>query len=395
MLVAPTSGENAVQYRNGTRLTRSTSLTETRSAVIWRRRKRESKGTNRQLSCVVEHTDNSIDCLQHQSNKRDRKDCGKGPDRYSTGSDLTSEMSYDPLPGRRNMAWRNKSSPSPVPSDGGSSWIDSLSSKLNDKRKKANGLFGSLRGKSSKDKRRQSGGIMDGLFNTPRSPLLGSRQASPPKILSGKNLLQDSTGFNPDHEGIDSPLCKRLMSSEFGSCHELSSKTSKQEVVIRKTHSLPRSVLFSPIMSRKVKKPTSQWLQNDHLLDDCPLPDSPLSSLLSSNHGSSETIQPLADAISVTTPTEKEGALGWKSASPREEPVQKTGLTRSSSLPFETLDIESSIPKREVPGRLSLGGSTSGPFASGRLATRSQSFNTHFSTHSHVQRTQSQESVWA
>ena len=396
---------------NSSGIIRSSSFSDHKTVVIWRRRNRTRSNSrsvvsgHRQLSCVVEHLDTNCQQSDDCVDRKIFRVANNVSTAHSTANDKEEECG--------NMSWRNKtSSPSPGPSsDGSYSWIDSLSSKISDKtRKKANGFFGSLRGKSHSEKRR---GSSDGLFNTatPRSPLLfgnktNTKQSSPTKQFFTLTKSKRPQNLLPDNNS--STKNSLQSSSQFGSCHELSSYTNNSkhtDVIVRKTNSLPRSILCSPVMSRQVKRPTSQWLiQNDYLMDE--EPDSPLSSVISSNHGSSETIQPLV-CDTVLTPTEKQNGEfsslgGWKSVSPngrmsdQVEPVLKTSLTRSSSMPFETFDmfLQESIPKRNLPARLSLGGENCTGFSScSRLATRSQSFNTHFNTHSHVQRTQSQESV--
>ena len=443
MLIAPTS-PNTASYavRSGEKkaiVRRSNTFSDVSS--VFTRKKRALKhqsscGAVSQLSCIVDDIEPSLQCSQLLVNNSSKKVFNVNnidSTDHQISNDIipitmyTTTRQEDHCPD--SMAWKTKTSPTPSPVNETippSSWIENISSKFSDKtKKKSNGLFGSLRGRSVSKKRRNSNAGLEVVFspgNCPRSPLLVGQhklrsdsdpskqklsvkpQPSLDLQLKPRSLLelQGSTGFQLDHidsvNGHDGD--PRPLHNEYGSCHELSGEINeisedRNAAIVRKTKSLPRAILCSPVMSRKVKRPTSQWILRDLARDNSPVPTSPSTSALSSHQGSSDTIQ--ADlligedtgSLPLLTPTDKE-AGGWKSVSPHSELVPKTSLTRSSSLPFDSdLIVSDFSSQKDVPGK-SIGLVRN---VGGRLAIRSQSFNTHYNTHSIVQRTHSQESV--
>ena len=345
-----------------------------------------------------------------------------------------SPSTYETL--QHNAAPPTTSSSSSSSSSAPSSWIDSLRL-LTEKggKKKGNGLFGTLRGRSGKEKSRRdssesvassSGGSAAGA---PRSPLLLGRHlhntssSSQPELASSssnnhkigfikkqklyigsgsKRSLQgqSSTGFQTmdatDSRDFDSSLSPLSLSlsyrtGEFGSCHELSYEYNptpggRTLSNIRKSNSLPRTVLCSPIHTRRGKgeRPTSHWLPRD-LYDPTGSPASFSPPRTFSHNGSSDTLQ-----NEVTTPTEMDD---WRFQQ-HSELVQKMGLTRSSSMPFEagvetvkTTSVQTRkrnhVKEREGGRDSGVGseGGESGRGCNSRLTTRSQSFNTHFTVH--------------
>lgn len=444
MLIAPTSPNTAgYAVRSGEKkaiVRRSNTFNDVSS--VFTRKKRALKhqsscGAVSQLSCIVDDIEPSLQCSQLLVNNSRKKvfnvDNIDSTD-HQISNDIipitmyTTTRQEDQCPG--SMAWKTKTSPTPSPVNETTpslSWIENISSKFSDKtKKKNNGLFGSLRGRSVSKKRRDSNAGLEVVFspgNCPRSPLLVGQQRLRSDSDSSKQKfsvnsksslelqlkpqpsveLQGSTGFQLDqidsvngHDGGD----PRPLHNEYGSCHELSGEINeinddRNAAIVRKTKSLPRAILCSPVMSRKVKRPTSQWILRDVIRDNSPVPTSPSISALSSHQGSSDTIQgdlligEDTGSLPLLTPTDKE-AGGWKSVSPHGELVPKTSLTRSSSLPFDSdLIVSDFSSQKDVPGK-SVGLVRN---IGGRLAMRSQSFNTHYNTHSVVQRTHSQESV--
>ena len=338
-----------------------------------------------------------------------------------------SPSTYDTL--------QHSAAPPATTTTSSTSWIDSLRL-LTDKgsKKKGNGLFGTLRGRNSRDKSQRnssesvasSSGSASGpprsplllgrhLNNTPSSsnPELGSSSnhksgsVKTQKLYIGNNSKhslqgRNSTGFqmmdSTDSHDLDSSLSPLSLSlsyhgNEFGSCHQLSYEHNPSSLedrtmsAIRKSTSLPRTVLCSPVHTRRNKgeRPTSHWLMRE-IFD--PAAASPSSSppCTFSHNGSSDTLQ--NDA---TTPTETDE---WRFKHPL-EPVLKTGLTgltRSTSMPFESgaeIIKDKSVPLRKkavtkdgVIKEKRAGGPVaveSGKGNGTRLTMRSQSFNTHFS----------------
>ena len=443
MLIAPTS-PNTASYavRSGEKkaiVRRSNTFNDVSS--VFSRKKRALKhqsscGAVSQLSCIVDDIEPSLHCSQLLVNNSCKKVFNVNnidSTDHQISNDIFPITMYsdtrqeDQCPG--SMAWKTKTSPTSSPvneTTPSSSWIENISSKFSDKtKKKTNGLFGSLRGRSASKKRRDSNAGLEVVFspgNCPRSPLLVGQQRQRSDTDPSKQKLsvkpqpsldlqlkpqpslelQGSTGFQLDHtdsiNGYDDP---RPLHNQYGSCHELSGEINetsedRNAAIVRKTKSLPRAILCSPVMSRKVKRPTSQWILRDVIRNNSPVPtSSPSTSALSSHQGSSDTLQ--ADlligedigSLPLLTPTDKE-AGGWKSVSPHCELVPKTSLTRSSSLPFDSdLIVSDYSSQKDVPGK-SIGLVRN---IGGRLALRSQSFNTRYNTHSVVQRTHSQESV--
>jgi hypothetical protein len=382
------------KHRTVVILKRSSSFNDSKTHVRKAAGRQHIRGEKTRLSCVLEQADSVTD---YPTNRKDKKLLNS--DNNSSTNELKSSKRQE-RQANGMSTW--KISPATSPDNASStSWIDNISNMISDKTKrKANGFFGSLRSKNNKEKRRPNS---SSVMECPRSPLLvtrpgsGGARVSVPRPARGTTPveLQGSSGFiTVDSDAEDSSIASDHIPpsrNEFGSCHELSNmpQETKKTVNLRKSNSLPRTLLSSPV-PRYSQYPTSHWLDNDQYFEESvDLPES-LSS--SSYKGSScETIQPgglIADTNS-TTPTDKVANYlgGWKSVSPCMEP--KSNLIRSSSLPFETSECEGMLlPQRgEVPGRLGLGGGA-GHYGS-RLAMRSQSFN----AHSHVQRTHSQESV--
>ena len=444
-----------------------------------RRKRKDSEEEEKRLSCVLEDSSacgSSSSCSQivgyrreekvfpvqykteysgrkgrepkEEENNRVRNEAALKDKRHFTKSSSSCSNSSSTTTAAI-MAWRASrcGSPStyetlqhnaaPPATSSSTSWLDSLRL-LTDKgaKKKGNGFFGTLRGRSSRDKTRRnssesvassSGGSASGpprsplllgrhLNNTPSSshPELGSsnhhksgRSVKTQKLYIGNNSKhsrdlqgRNSTGFQTmdstdshDLESSLSPLSLSLSyrANEFGSCHELSYEYNQSSLedrnmsAMRKSTSLPRTVLCSPVHTRRNKgeRPTSHWLMRE-IFEPSVSPSTSPPCTFSAN-GSSDTLQ-----NDVTTPTEMDE---WRFQQ-QVEPVLKTGLTRSSSMPFESgaeTVKDKSVPLRKkalikdgVIKERSTGGSVAvegGKGTGARLAMRSQSFNAHFSVH--------------
>lgn len=398
MLLSPNIKDPDDDVRTPHLLQRRNTVNDTRS--MFRRRSRHSSARHRSsnLDCVIEQKESNQICSQQDEDIRVKKLCAV-EDSYRTGhyhslprgSSLPLNCNSDIMNG---MAWKSKQTPSTE-----SSWLEVLSNKLSDrKKKKSTSLFSSMRGRS-KEKRKNSEGTDSPVSgnNSPLSPLLLGpnrlRSDTDPartkhKVVQTRQSIefQGSTGFQlyESSEFSDSENTQLPLSSDFGSCKDLTSPRIigiKQKVSVRKSNSLPRTVLCSPVLSRKVKRPTSQWFHQDFIQRELPLlSSSPSSSAISSHVGSEDTLQPSittteeAVTLKVVKPTKTEG---WHLTAPHTEVKHKTSLTRSSSLPFDSdlltsehclrKGIVEKLKNSELPCR---------------MATRSQSFNTHFHDHS-------------
>ena len=350
------------------------------------------------------------------------------------------------------MAWRSvgkQRSPSPSPNSGGggdSSWLETISTKISEKKRKS-GIFGSLRGRN-KDKKKDTqpqatagstgGDGGGGGGRDPKSPLITkarTRSDTDPASVKKSVLqtkpsseFQGSTGFqfvNPPVDVTDSGVLRlqRESAEDYpynhhqsaaisGSYRELSLQRGcphppgvKHIAHVKKSSSLPRTVLCSPVVSRKAKQQQlldNQW-SHDHVAtatdDFLCQSTSPPSSNMSSRIGSVDTLQPSINmseeqgGVSEITPTRTEGWQTIPITSTHKELVPKTSLTRSSSLPFEAeiLSSEQSVGWETLPEKVE--GCGHNDVSSSRFATRSQSFNTHFNSHSVVQKTRSYEEV--
>lgn len=335
-----------------------------------------------------------------------------------------------------------------------SSWLETISTKISEKKRKS-GIFGSLRGRN-KDKKKDSITSAPDTTDTtqnhsslpPRSPLLaktsktmaadtGSSSVSTAKksVIQMKPSFEfhSSTGFqqvdplfNPegvvkpsvdliDSGHIEKKSLARTSSREYWSPSKGFNVSGEHKSVnqVKKANSLPRNVLCSPVLSRKGKNSTNlEWSRDiTGPLDDIILghrqSSSPPSSNMSSRIGSVDTLQPSINMSEeqggmgpVVTPTTAEG---WQHPVPnRQELVPKTSLTRSSSLPFEAeiLTSDQSMGKNTLERNTSSSGGGGGGMmdsqlvsSGNRAATRSQSFNTHYNSHAVVRKTSSLEEV--
>ena len=438
------------------RLQRRNTVSDSRSVLVAKAMRKNrpllrSRPTN--LDSVIEQADSFSEC-SHQSvdivdKKRStvydvyKRDSSSTPVALSLphkASTLPRSFSRKHTNIVNGMAWKpaskQQSPPPPVTSGGEPSWLGTISTKLSEKKRKS-GIFGSLRGRNRDKKKdpvetKSNGG---GNNPRPRSPLLAaatnSRRSSNDSTTdqSKKSPLQtkpsfgfqgSSVGFQyaasdfsrPPVDLTDSGVLEyhsRLvgnspLSPVSGSTRDLSSQKGlgiNQVALVRKTNSLPRTVLCSPVASRKNKpRHENQVTYRDIVADgNRGHSFSPPSSNMSSRVGSVDTLQPSVNmseeqgGVSVVTPTE-----GWHNVHTpvRAELVHKTSLTRSSSLPFEAeiLISEQSVG-RDVGGAGKEGRGISELSTSVRMATRSQSFNANFSSHSVLKKTASYEEVSA
>ena len=372
------------------------------------------------LDSVIEQTDSFIVCSQQFEDIANKKhspvcDIDNSHDYFLSigkASTLPRNFSRKHPAALTGMAWKGGKQPSPSPAANESSWLETLSTKISEKKRKS-GIFGSLRGRN-KDKKKDN----QQNDNNPRSPLLANKTKTTRTDVSSDNdattrttkrtalqmkpsfEFQGSTGFqsiNPI-DLTDSGITQPIMTSGSFRDHLPRGDDSlciKSVSQIRKSNSLPRNILCSPVMSRKMKRPTSQWTHSEFVVDDMALchSTSPPSSNMSSRIGSVDTLQPSINmseeqaGVSVITPTAIDG---WHTfANSRSELVHKISLTRSSSVPFEAeiLSSEQSINREMVSDK------KSNELSTNRFTTRSQSFNSQYHSHSIVQKTNSYEEV--
>ncbi len=438
------------------RLQRRNTVSDSRS-VLMGRAKRKNRPLLRPRPTNLDSVIEQISECSHQSvdivDKKRSTVCDVyKPDTTSTPVALSLPHKASTLPrsfSRKNsnivngMAWKptskQQSPPPPVTSGEPASWLGTISTKISEKKRKS-GIFGSLRGRN-RDKKKDPVAVSSGETNgggnnpRPRSPLAAAtntRRNSNDTTTdqSKKSPLQTkpSFGFQGSSVGFqyaasdfsrapvdltDSGVLEyhsRLvgnvpLSPVSGSSRDLSSQKGcnppgiNQVALVRKTNSLPRTVLCSPVASRKNKpRHENQVAYRDIVADgNRGHSFSPPSSNMSSRVGSVDTLQPSVNiseeqgGVSVVTPTE-----GWNTVHTpvRAELVHKTSLTRSSSLPFEAeiLISEQSVG-RDVAGAGKERRGTSELSTSVRMATRSQSFNANFSSHSVLKKTGSYEEV--
>lgn len=277
-----------------------------------------------------------------------------------------------------------------VNGDTGNKWYSSFL----DKKRRAFNIFGSVRRTRDRDKEARKSVNLESLnychrdlADIPYSPLLtGDNSPSPRRVRSGSDphshLLSvrptsflNSTGFTPPDNDLTSSLTVPSTSPRVSSCKDLTCSVelgTKKLAALRKTNSLPRSVLYSPVTFRKGQRPFSQWVGSGDIAST-----STTSSPTSSVSGSREAV--FSPTVTVT----------FDEIEPDDDHrlnMQGKGLTRSSSLPADTdLVIEPTINAQNESN-----GKPSGTTKS-RTALRSQSFNTH--THSHVSGSQTKDMV--
>ena len=285
-------------------------------------------------------------------------------------------------------------------------WLESLSSKLAERKFH---LFGSIRNRSSQQEAGtkettpanspRSSRTLDGGERS-RSPMAGGHRprsgTSPARQKSATTLtvpstpplrhlktasrhsveLNASSGFDVPDYTASGTLTLDSMHSNFGSCKDLHSTAQSPKTrvaAIRKANSLPRTVLYSPIMSRNSRGAAKgQYSHCTHIAEYSPSP-SPQSQ--SPEPGSctplsaSGTFASFKSSQDTMNPTEDENSLlVSQEERPHSHLVHKSSLTRSSSLPFDP-DI--------MVGRVESSPSSSqSSLVQPYLAIRSQSFNT-------------------
>ncbi len=355
------------------------------------------------LDSVIEHTDSFLMCSQQFGDIINKKHSRVGDtDSYTPRLSFSGKSSTLPRnfsrkhPDITMAAWKAGKQPSPSPPNE-TSWFETISTKISEKKRKS-GIFGSLRGRHKDKKKDTNNGD-----NIPKSPL-NARARSDTDTANRTVLqtkppleLQGSTGFQSiaPVDLTDSATNEPNPITISGSFKETTGPSMKSVTNIRKSNSLPRTILCSPVMSRKMKRPTivHQWNHNEIVVDDILChSSSPPSSNMSSRVGSVDTLQPSINmseeqaGVSVVTPTAMDG---WQPYNNRTELVHKISLTRSSSVPFEAEISSSQLSINNEP----LTEKSTDSLTVNRLATRSQSFNTHYRSHSIVQKSHSYEEV--
>ena len=266
--------------------------------------------------------------------------------------------------------------------DGGGKWYSSFL----DKKRKALNLLGSVR-RSTRERDKDLGRVSyaETLRNSAASsPVSGrrSRSGSDPHnhLMAVRPAgLQTSTGFTPRDElssSLTVPPTTAAVAypvSQYGSWTNLRTAdydrldedfVFKQVRSIRKVKSLPRSVLCSPVTSRR--RPHSQWVTDTTDNISFSTNSSPRS-VITPVSGSREDFTASLSCQSTVEQDRDSGVTPYHSAS----------LTRSSSLPVDGEDSLDqlrvmplgSLDSEEDPRLLNSG--------SVRLSLRSQSFNTH------------------
>lgn len=286
-------------------------------------------------------------------------------------------------------------------------WLENLSSKFH--------LFGSIRlGRSQQEAATRETAQRNSsrsartleVGECPRSPVIGKHRPrsgtsparqkytatlvapSPPSLRQLKARsrhsveLQGSTGFDVADHPETSTLTLDAVQTKFGSCKDLhvTAHSPKSRVAaIRKSNSLPRTVLYSPIMSRNsrgiAKNPSSHWT---HIAEDSLTPSPPSQSpepgscTPLSGSGTYASFKSSQDTVN---PTEDESSLLASQELGERQPLallsclaHRSSLTRSSSLPFD--------PDMMTGREGSSPSSSQSCLVSSRLAMRSQSFNT-------------------
>lgn len=297
-------------------------------------------------------------------------------------SDVTEQQKGRTHPVRRHTisSMNGLGTEKKATSESGGKWYSGIL----DKKRKALNLLGSVRRGATREKGKEEArrsAILDSIHtgreDCPRSPALllrrtraRSRSGSEPQSLGvalRPGALQGSTGFSLRDE-LSTSLTVPPSFSQYGSCKDLADQ--EKTASIRKSNSLPRSILCSPVVSRRGRRPFSQWVTDGGDATSVSTNSSPRSLVTTPLGGSREALpSPFIPPAVVTT--EESDTRG-------EETFTHGGtLTRSSSLPADadTLPLELLVREQnEEEGKMSVV-----PRGT-RLALRSQSFNTHMQT---------------